>query len=397
MKLCLLSCNNQYASKRHFTQKFAEACQRNGIDTHILSWTNGPLPEELIGKITELAPDLTASFHQLPEQSDGRYFWDRLQLYHWTILLDPVFYDLELMRSPFSIISCVDRNDCELLNTYHFDNTFFFPHAVEKELLLPPTQDRPIDVLMLGTCYDPHNLALHWKKNYQKKIVTTLHDAAEIVLSDTKTTFVRALLQSLTANNINIKEIEFDRLANYVDSYSRGIDRLNLIQSIKDAHIHVYGDKCWREEQPINGWEYYLSSQSNVTIHPAVNFNEALQLMQKSKICLNSMPFFKNGTHERIFTSLACGSTPLSSDNPYLREIFTDNESILFYQSNNLNTVNDIINNTLQNNEKRCSITSIGQDIVQKNHTWDSRTLIARELRPPAPPTKGASSSGLLV
>lgn len=371
MKICLLSCHNQYSSKRYFTQKFAEALQRKNVEVHVLSWPHGPLPEELIAKIQALKPHLTASFHQLPPQA-GKYFWDRLQLPHWTILLDPVFYDLELMQSPLSFISCVDQGDCQLLSSYHFDRQFFFPHAVEHELIAPPdAKERPIDVIFLGTCYDPDNLYAYWKKNYSAQIVNVLDDAVSRVLTEQNTTFVQALLQALIEEGIDLKEIEFDRLAYYVDCYSRGIDRVNLIRSIKDATIHVYGDTCWREEQPIADWSFYLAKQANVTIHPPVNFAEGLDLLKNSKICLNSMPFFKRGTHERIFGAVACGALPLTTQNPYLLGEF--GSSLLFYEPLGLEQTNQTINSFLAHDNQREANLAQAQATLVKKHTWDCR------------------------
>lgn len=378
MRLCLLSCHNQYASKRYFTQKFADALMRQGIDTHILAWPDGPFPEELVKKVEELKPTLTASFHQLPEQTDGKYFWDGLNIPHWSILLDPVFYDLELMRSPLSIISCVDQGDCELLSSYHFERQFFFPHAVEKELIAPPQKERPIDVIFLGTCYDPDHLYDYWKTNYSKEILCVLEEAVTIVLTESKTTFVRALLQALITNGIDPKEVEFDSLAQHVDSYSRGIDRVNLIRSITEVAVHVYGGKSWREDQPTKDWCYYLAKQPNVTVHPPVNFAEGLELLKKSKICLNSMPFFKKGTHERIFCSLACGALPVSTENEYLKEIFA-NDEIMFYQSDSLEGLNDRVQKILSRPDQLVEKIAKGQAIVLQSHTWDKRAELFLE------------------
>jgi len=350
---------------------------RAGIETSILSWDTGGVPESVVKEVVRQKPDLTCSFHPLPKQHDGHYFWDTLQIHHWSILVDPAFYDLELMSSRYSIISCVDRSDCDFLRSYHFQTTFFFPHAVERELIInaDDLSKRPYDVILLGTCYDPDNLRAFWMKNFSSEISAALDEAVEMVLSDNKTTFFRALLQSLALNGIDSKEVPFDQLAYYVDSYSRGIERLQLIRSIKDAQVHVFGGKCWREEQPIEDWSYYLSKQKNVTLHPSVPFSEALEMMKRSKICLNSMPFFKNGTHERVFASLACGALPLTGDNVYMREIFTEDEDLLFYQFTALDQVNDKIQSYLANDAKRKMLIECGQDKVRKYHTWDCRTL----------------------
>lgn len=374
-KICFLSCHNLYASKFYFTRKLAEAFDRQGIQTRILTWPQGPVPADVIRQISLYQPNLTCSFHQLPEQPEGGYFWDSLKLPHWTILLDPVFYDLELMRSPFSIISCVDRSDCELLRSYQFNNVFFFPHAVEKELIISPetSDERPIDVLLLGTCYDPDHLREHWQKIYSKEINSVLEDAIERVLSDNKTSFFRALLQALAFQGMDPHEVDFDHLAYYVDSYSRGIDRIELVRSIKRAHVHVFGSTCWREEKPIEDWSYYLAKQANVTIHAPVAYSDSLVLMRKSKICLNSMPFFKNGSHERVFTSLACGALPLTSDNLYMREEFSDNKDLLFYQFTQLEAIDEKIHPLLSDDQIRIKLVRSGQEKVLTHHTWNSR------------------------
>ena len=157
----------------------------------VLSWTSGPLPPFIVQQIQEIQPDLTCSFHPLPQQAEGHYFWDSIKIPHWSILLDPVFYDLELISSPYSIISCVDRFDCRLLASYQFEKGFFFPHAVDRDLIVPPHIDdiRPYDVIFLGTCYDPDHLYAYWKKTYPKEIVSVLEEAVEGVLSDSRINF----------------------------------------------------------------------------------------------------------------------------------------------------------------------------------------------------------------
>ena len=81
-KITFLSCYNLYESKRYFTEKLAKAFQDQGFETSILSWSRGPLPEEIVAQISNNPPDLTCSFHQLPTQANGRYFWDTLKLPH---------------------------------------------------------------------------------------------------------------------------------------------------------------------------------------------------------------------------------------------------------------------------------------------------------------------------
>ena len=52
-------------------------------------------------------------------------------------------------------------------------------------------------------------------------------------------------------------------------------------------------------------WGDELREHKNIVVHPAVTYEQGLEIRKKLQICLNSMPFFKHGTHERIFNGLA--------------------------------------------------------------------------------------------
>lgn len=95
--------------------------------------------------------------------------------------------------------------------------------------------------------------------------------------------------------------------------------------------------------------------------------------MKKAKICLNSMPFFRNGTHERIFTGLASGALPITSESEYLRESFIDGESLVYYRSPNWSAVAPVIQDLLKNEDKRRQMVEKGRKLVAAEHTWDAK------------------------
>jgi len=370
-KIGLLVCHNQYESKRYFTQKFAEALQRAGIETVILSWPHGPVPDSILEQIKLLNPDLTCSFNQPGPLPDGRYFWDLTEIPHWTIIVDPVFYERDLIRSPYTILSTVDYQDFNFIHSMNFENVFFWPHAVEKEL--HEEKEKIFEVVFIGTCYDPEILLQTWRQRYPKEISEIIEDAVERVLSDHKTSFLQALLLALAFHGKSPKDVNFEQLAHYVDQYSRGLDRLQLIRSIQDVPVTVFGGKCWREEQPIQDWSHYLASQSNVTLYPAVNYADSLEILKRSKICLNSVPFFKSGTHERIFAGLACGAFVVTNDTLYMRESFSAEEGVLLYQFSKLGDLNEQMRYYVSHPQERVSAVQKGREKVMQYHTWDSR------------------------
>jgi spore maturation protein CgeB len=373
-KICILVNYNLYESKRYFAKKFAEALLRHGLKPRIIDSNIGTnVKEQLAAMMNPEQTDLTCSFNSAIPLDDGTFIWDRTHIPHWSILVDPSFYSEHYLSSPYSIVSCVDHYDCEYVSRHHFQNVFFWPHAVERELIAPENNSRPYDVVFLGSCYDHENLRQYWQKKMPKKHAAAIDEAVEIVLHERDTPLIRAIHQALLNHHLDSSEVDFKEIFFYVDNYMRGKDRTELIRSIKDVHVHVFGGTCWRSHPPVRGWGHTLSSMRNVSIHPTVTFSESLEILKQSKICLNSMPFFKNGTHERIFTGLACGSVPVTTDNQWIQENFIEEEELLIYRPFHWDMVNDQIKALLSNEEKRKQIAAQGREKVMLNHTWDNR------------------------
>lgn len=373
-KICLIVCSNLYSSKLYFTDKLAEALRRQNIEVKVLQWPYGPVPEYIVEAIRKEKPTITASFNQPAPLQDKSYFFENLQIPHLTLLLDPAIYEINLATSPYAIISCVDQFDCQFFQSANFERVFFLPHGVERELSFDPSIERTFDVVFSGTCYDPDNLRAWWLNHHPQNICKVIEDAIEIGLSDNKTPFYQAVMQSMLLNRISPKEVDTFRIAYYVDFYMRGIERIELIRSIKDAHVHIFGAPVgWRQEKPIQSWEGYFKDQKNITIHPPVEYSKSLEILKRTKICLNSMPMFKNGSHERIFASLACGALPLTSDNLFVRDHFIEDQDLLLFQFNDLTPINDKINTYLSNEKLRSHLSANGRKKVMLSHTWDNR------------------------
>ena len=372
-KVCLIVNYNLYESKRYFTAKLAEAMERKGMEVNIIDVNEGVIGAEVITAITRFRPDLTCSFNSLLPISKSKFLWDFLETPHWSIIVDPVIYSMNLIASPYSILSCVDRFDVEAVRAFPFENVFFWPHAVERELDGKGDKHKEYDVVFLGSCYDYESLRVSWRQQNSEHINKILDDSIDLVLSDPSVPIAQALVKAWNASGKDPAGFDFMGLYYYIDNYTRGKDRVELIRSIKDAHVHVFGELSKDNAVGLLGWQPYLASMRNVTVHPSVNFDQALEILRKSKISLNSMPFFKNGSHERVFTALGCGALPITNENIFWRENFKENEEIVFFSSNHWDAVNDKINNYLSNEKSRKAIVKKGAAKVLKEHTWDKR------------------------
>lgn len=264
----------------------------------------------------------------------------------------------------------MDRSAAEFLKNLH-SSTFFMPHAVEKDFVYNSQQERPFDVLLLGSCIDYEAIAESWNFKYPKPLTEALFDAAEMTLSEQETSFSQAFIKTLDvilkADSVkDIRSYDFIKILNELELYLRGYDRARFIWSIRDARIDIFGNSK-------SEWKRCLKSPPNCVFHDQVPFLEGIELMKQAKIIINSCIAIKAGGHERIYTGMAAGAVVLANENNFMKETFTHDENIVFYTSETLNQVNDTINTLLSDEKKRAAIAKKGYDTVMKYHTWDNR------------------------
>lgn len=361
---------SQYGVLHHFTIKFSEALIRAGVNCRILT-AERENPRPFLAQLFNDPPDCTLSFNGVLPDDENRFLCDMLKIPHVCCLVDSPLNFLPLVKSPYNIITCVDRSGCDFFKKMHFKNTLFMPHAVEKSLTYYPNAKRPYDVLMPGSCIDYEAVAKTWQSKYPKALTEALYAAAEITLSDQETSYVDALAQTIEQfskahKSIDIQAFDFISILDELETYVVGYDRVRLIKSIRDARIDIFGNSK-------SQWEHYLGKQKNCVIHEAVPFEEVIGLMRQAKIVLNSFIAIKAGAHERILTGMALGAAVFASENNFMKETFRDDDNVLFYTSKKLEAINDRVNTLLQDEDKRSGIAQRGHDTVIHHHTWDQR------------------------
>lgn len=377
---------NLYESKKYFVQKLSEAFRRKGVGTRIIDLQTMIKEERAHARLKP--PSLICSFNTLlPHERTGKYFFEEKRVPYLFFLLDPAYFVTDYLKSKFSIISCVDQLDCDYLLQGKFNNVLFFPHAVERELAAKENAERPYDVVFIGTSYDPLKLKESWSQKYSKKVIELMEEAVEVTLTETAIPFWQAVEDLVKQKGMPITQEGLIQIATDVDLYVRGVDRLELIRSIKDATVHVFGGTSWGKR--VKGWPQYFANSSNVVVHPAIPFAESMEVLKKSKICLNSMPFFKKGTHERIFTGLACGSLPITTENLWVQEKFIKDKELLLYRPKRWDQVNEQVNYYLAHDKERVEMVSRGREKVMRDHTWDQR---ADQILEEVPPLIGGMS-----
>lgn len=363
---------SRYGVLFHFTKMLYEALMRAGVNCRILV-PDKQNPRPFLAQLFNDPPDCTLSFNGVLPDDEGRFLCDLLKLPHICCLVDSPTRFIPLIKSPYNIITCVDRSGCDFFRNLKHEKTLFMPHAVEKTLNYRPDAERPYDVVLLGSCIDYKAIEDSWRQNYPKPILSMLLEAAEITLSDQETSFVQALVAA-TENlkkahpEIDIDTIDFITLLDELETYVIGYDRIRLVRSIKNAPIDIFG--TGKEE-----WERYVEKQSNCTVHDAVPFDQAFEIMKQSKILLNSCMAIKGGGHERIYTGMALGAALVAGNNSYMRETFHEGENIVFYDPQSMDTVEDKIHDLLLDENKRSLLARKGHETIMNYHTWDHRAV----------------------
>ncbi len=358
---------SDYSVLHHFTHKFYEALTRLGIHCRILEAKYHD-PKPFLQQIFNDPPDCTLSFNGLLPDENGYFFADMIQIPHVACLTEPPTRFMELVKSPKTIITSMDSSGVDFFHDLGVSNVFFMPHGVEKNLKHPPEADRPLDLLMLSTCIDYEEIREEWKKNYPAALTRALEEAAEATLADQTTSHINAFIAAVNHHmerdeGLDTNTIPYVAALIELDQYIRGKERVELIRAIKDHPVDIYG---------MGPWNKFVKG-SNIRIHTPVEFKEALQLMAKSKIVINSLPTTKHGTHTRVLSGAVSGAVSLTDDNPYMTHYYKDKEDILYYKYRDLSKVNQTIEDVLADDSKRIAIAHNGMKITLENHTWDHR------------------------
>jgi spore maturation protein CgeB len=256
---------SNYGVLHHFTEKMHEAIVRAGVKSRLLEAKRDD-PAPFLQALFDDNPDCTLSFNGLLPDNQDRFFCDMVNIPHVACLVDSPNFFMPLIKSPLTIITCVDRSSVDFFKGTGFQNVLFMPHAIDRSLGPDPSSKREYDVVMLASCIDYEGNRSAWKNKYPAGLSKAMEEAAENALKDISKpyyqTFVEALdkqvqLQSgIDPQNIDMLEILYE-----IEMYIRGKDRVELLRSIKDAKVDVFGSP---DEKA--GWKDYVGDKRNVVI-----------------------------------------------------------------------------------------------------------------------------------
>lgn len=304
------------------------------------------------------------------------YIWDSYGIPCYNIAADhPYFYDDRLRELPgdYHHIS-IDRLQQSYFRTFYpeYRNEGFLPLAgtaaeaasAEK----PPQEEKEYDVLLTGnyTCLSFFEPYINWINEEYAAFYRGIID--DLLLHPEKTVEEAALVHC--EREMGYVPPEDLRLALhkmiFIDLYVRNYWRGLAVKKLTDAHITV--------DVVGKGWEESESAGSGyLRIHPQTDSAACLDMLRKTKISLNVMPWFKDGAHDRVFNSIANGAVCVSDPSRYLCEELQEGEGICYFRLEEADRLPDIVKDLLQDEKKMKEIVSAGMKKVRAHHLWDSR------------------------
>lgn len=295
------------------------------------------------------------------------------------ILLDPPYWyhDNVLMRTPANgIIICVDRNHMDYVNRFYpnISCNGFLAHGGTS--LCPthkPVCERKTDVLYAGG--RSTNYILKDSSAWGFPIKQIL----EHLTTHPEDTIEAAIEQELRQAGVILADEELRKFISYfgpiIEPIVRAFYREKIVGSIAKAGIslELYGDD-WSVCDWVN--------LPNVHYSDRVSPEEILLMMEDSKIVLNSMPWFRDGSHERVFNAMLCGAVAVSETSKYLEEVLPPDTWVSFdLTPGSLSALPQRIAELLSDEDRMQKIASAGHALAVSTHTWEARASeLHREL-----------------
>jgi hypothetical protein len=376
MRAVLFKGPSQYDGTRTFIDELAKVFAARGFAPAVYDLAGIPDVEAAIAQSANGEPTaLVFSINILGEHRDsqGR---GMSQIFNAPHVLLSVDYALSLasrLRATPATTSllCVDPTQAEgvksIFGASRFASVGFCAHAAVGEPAIDEGPEafaaRDIPILWSGTFQKPGPPV--W--NSQPPAVRKLYeDAVDVALSVEWMPPLDALDHVLRANgadpaNPALQTARCD--AGHIDARVRVIRRFELISRL--AKLGLPLTVCG------NGWEGADLPRANL-LGP-VSMANAVGLMRRARIVLNTNGNFGAGAHERPLSALLAGAAVLSDYSRFYAEAFLEGEDIALYRWKALNAGLDQLARLQAEPEAAYAIAQAGGAKVAAHHRWADR------------------------
>lgn len=282
-------------------------------------------------------------------------------------------------------IGCVDRTHVTYLKEQcGFKNSFFLPHIAWESKRQIPYEEREIEVFFPASFSFLRELEERnagWMEGairiVVERIITHMLQHTELTLEEGIADTLREMGETDAAELA--AELE-SKLGWYIDACVRCIVRENIVKGLLERGIRL--TVCGRNWK---SFQETLPAETGVNLtilSEDMPYWEIVEKMANSKIVLNIMPEFKDGTHERVTMSTMNGAICVTDRSRFLTSVYKDREEIVFYDRKDTEGLADKINWLLTHTAEASAIAAAGRRVAKANftveniHKWADETKV---------------------
>lgn len=365
-----------------FADQLDHEFRTRGHETFIYDVMNPPKdsPHSLahFAEFVSTKVDVAVCFDGIGIRQDALIeIWDSWDTAVIDILMDPPlrFHPVFEKHPKNYCLFCCDRDHVEYVRRYfptEVPFVDFMPHVgvlPTQDIPLIPYSERKYDILFCGTYYRPQDrLTAPNRMLEEYPYIQQLYRLMyQNLVADSDLKLDQALLLTLNQIELAVSEDTLKTLFSYLDNVDWAIrmyQRERVITTLAEAGFEIYLLGRGFENHP-------CSKYPNVhRIDDRIPYAQTLTYMADAKINLNVFPWFKSGTHDRLFNTLLQHSLPLTDRSTWAEEYFTDGVDIAFYDLKHLERLPMIADRLLKNPSEAEKMIQRGYEKVACELTW---------------------------
>ena len=396
-------------SFNYFTNRIDRELKKLGHETFILDLRNidgrykAPDAGATLAEFTAFCSktvDIAISYDGFGIKEDMfTDLWDSMDTMAVNILMDhPLRFHDTMRHHPHHYVQfCCDQNHVDYVRKYfshEVPQVFFLPHAgtvpeeiedatdisrIDRQKVAAEFGDnkKDIDILFSGTYYDPNRYYEDIDKWFDPGTVLNqfYKDLFLYMRDNPKESPEQAVSSFIYLKDMNVdqeKMLIMMRAAEPVDWMVRHYFRQQVVSALVNAgfNVSVLG----------RGWENHPDAgKSNlIKLDDRIPFADTFSYMHRAKLNLNVMPFFKAGSHDRIFNAYLEGSVPLTDPSEFLLEKYeafikmsdSGTGELPIYYLDRLNELPELAGLLLQNDDLRSKLYRRGFEKTRYSFIW---------------------------
>lgn len=313
----------------------------------------------------------------------GFNLWECYRIPYYDIQMDhPFHYADKIKRLPDTTrLFCIDRKHVDYVKRFFKNIAWvdFLPHGgtlIDEQDMKPlPLSVRPVDVLYAGSLskYRIELLIPDFDQFRDFDAGELCNQVLQELVRHPSRTTEEVLEEYFGELELPMTEEALEKYISqfrFLDAYAVSFFREQSVRLLVENGIRVavYGE----------GWERTdWCDHPNLVLCGKVLAPEVLPLMYHSKIVLNTMTWFKDGSHDRVFNGMLAGAVVVSDGSQYMREQFENHKEIELFELEEISELPVIVEDLLDDLPRAQRIADAGRRKALREHTWECR---AREL-----------------